>query len=78
MTSTDNRFVQQKSRFAQANDLMASGRAALSRLARALRLWSARAHQRQHLAELSPERLKDIGVSADAANAEAAKPFWQA
>jgi len=78
MTGIDNRFVQQKSHFAQANDLMASGRAALSRLARVLRLWSARVHQRQHLAELSLQRLEDIGVSADEASAEAAKPFWQA
>lgn len=38
--------------------------------------WRERARQRRHLAEMSPEMLKDIGLSAAAARAEAGKPFW--
>lgn len=40
------------------------------------RLWSERARQRTHLAELSPAMLADIGVSGSAARAEANRPFW--
>lgn len=32
--------------------------------------------QRQHLATLDAHRLDDIGLSADAARAEAARPIW--
>jgi len=39
-------------------------------------LWRERAEQRRHLAEMSPEMLRDIGISASAARAEAGKPFW--
>ena len=42
------------------------------------RLWGARARQRRHLAELSPEMLRDIGLSPSQARAEAGKPFWSA
>lgn len=41
-------------------------------------VWSARARQRRDLSELSPELLSDIGLTADAARAEAEKPFWRA
>lgn len=41
-----------------------------------IRLWRERARQRQDLAEMSPEMLRDIGVSPRAARAEAARPFW--
>ena len=41
-------------------------------------LWRERARQRRHLAEMSPEMLADIGVSASAARTEAGKPFWVA
>jgi uncharacterized protein YjiS (DUF1127 family) len=44
------------------------------------RLWMARSQQRRALGELveQDERmLRDIGVSRDAAQREAAKPFWQ-
>ena len=41
-------------------------------------LWCSRVRQRRHLSELSPELLRDVGLSADAAQAEAMKPFWRA
>lgn len=34
------------------------------------------ATQRRQLAELSPEQLDDIGVSAEAAEQEASRPVW--
>lgn len=40
--------------------------------------WSERARQRRHLSHLTPRELEDIGISAEAASHEAAKPFWQA
>jgi uncharacterized protein YjiS (DUF1127 family) len=78
MASIYNHFAKPKTNFSGATELMTRGRAALARLVRVLQLWSARTRQRQHLAKLSFEHLEDIGVSADDANAEAAKPFWQA
>ena len=39
-------------------------------------LWRERARQRRDLAEMSPEMLRDIGVSPRAARAEANRPFW--
>ena len=45
------------------------------------RLWcaqcSARSRQRQALAKLDDNALKDIGVTRRQAGAEAAKPFWK-
>lgn len=41
-------------------------------------VWRERARQRRDLAEMSPEMLKDIGISRSAARAEAGKPFWSA
>lgn len=41
-------------------------------------LWRERARQRRDLARMSPEMLKDIGISVSAARAEAGKPFWSA
>ena len=41
-------------------------------------LWRERARQRRSLAEMSPEMLRDIGISRSAARGEAAKPFWAA
>jgi uncharacterized protein YjiS (DUF1127 family) len=43
-----------------------------------LGLWRQRARQRRHLAEMSAEMLRDIGVSPGQARAEAGKPFWVA
>ena len=40
--------------------------------------WMARSSQRHHLSALSTHALEDIGISANAAAAEAAKPFWRA
>ena len=48
----------------------------LARIRATLGLWRERARQRTHLAELSPEMLKDVGISREAARAEAARPFW--
>ena len=50
----------------------------LSRTTTTLRLWHDRARQRRQLVELSPEQLRDIGVSHGDAQLEADKPFWQA
>ena len=44
---------------------------------KAVGLWRARARQRRELLELSAWQLADIGVSREAARAEAGKPFWQ-
>ncbi|MEM0987845.1 MAG: DUF1127 domain-containing protein [Pseudomonadota bacterium] len=41
-------------------------------------LWQARARSRAHLAELDAAQLDDIGVSAEEAHRESAKPFWHA
>lgn len=38
--------------------------------------WSARERQRRRLAELDDRLLDDIGISREAAAAEAAKGFW--
>jgi len=43
-----------------------------------IRLWRERARQRRDLAEMSPDMLRDIGVSPRAARAEAARSFWLA
>ena len=43
-----------------------------------IQLWHSRARQRRQLADLSPELLRDVDISLDAARAEAAKPFWRA
>jgi uncharacterized protein YjiS (DUF1127 family) len=40
-------------------------------------LWHARAKQRRRLAELTGSQLEDVGLSVDAARAEAKKPFWR-
>ena len=50
----------------------------LARVTAAIAVWRERARQRRHLAEMSPEMLRDIGVSVSAARAEAGKPFWTA
>ena len=42
-----------------------------------LLVWQERARQRAVLASLDPHLLKDIGVSAAAAEREARKPFWK-
>lgn len=39
--------------------------------------WQARVESRRQLAELDDRMLADIGVTADEARAEAAKPFWK-
>jgi len=42
-----------------------------------IRLWKARARQRRRLSRLDAYLLRDIGVSAEDAAREAAKPFWR-
>lgn len=37
----------------------------------------ARSRTRRELMMLDAERLRDVGISADAARSEAAKPFWR-
>ncbi len=50
----------------------------LRRLARLLfRTWPERARQRRALAELTPEQLKDIGLTRGQALDEADKPMWR-
>ena len=41
-----------------------------------LRLWLALHRQRRALARLDARALRDIGLDAPAARAEAARPFW--
>jgi uncharacterized protein YjiS (DUF1127 family) len=41
------------------------------------RIWIARSRQRRELGELTGDILKDIGVSREEAQREAAKPFWR-
>ena len=48
-----------------------------SRLAAMLRLWAGRMAGRRRLSLLDEHLLRDIGLSADAAQAEAAKRPWQ-
>lgn len=42
-----------------------------------LRLWCRRARGRRKLLQLDARLLRDIGVTADEARYEAAKPFWR-
>lgn len=44
---------------------------------RRLAFWFDRACQRETLAELTDDQLRDIGLSRQQADAEAAKPFWR-
>lgn len=55
-----------------------SRQATTRRLSALLKVWYQRAHQRRQLAQLDDRELEDIGVSRVRAEAEAAKPFWQA
>jgi uncharacterized protein YjiS (DUF1127 family) len=41
------------------------------------RIWIARSRERRELGELTGDLLKDIGVSREEAQREAAKPFWR-
>jgi uncharacterized protein YjiS (DUF1127 family) len=41
-------------------------------------VWTDRARQRRHLAELSDHMLRDIGLTRADAWSEAGKPFWRA
>lgn len=43
-----------------------------------LEIWRFRARTRATLASLDDRALDDLGLDRDAANAEAAKPFWRA
>ncbi len=43
----------------------------------ALAAWSSREAQRRHLLELDERLLRDVGLSREDAEAEAAKPFWR-
>ena len=53
-------------------------RCRIARVARTLMVWDQRYQQRRALRELSPELLRDIGISESDARLEAAKPFWKA
>lgn len=67
-------------RFARALPLIAPV-LSLPRPGMLLRRWSelrAVARQRRQLAALDDERLADLGLSADQARTEAARPFWDA
>jgi uncharacterized protein YjiS (DUF1127 family) len=50
---------------------------AIRRVALAFEEWRRRARSRQELSNLSDHMLNDIGLSREAANHEAAKPFWR-
>jgi len=55
-----------------------TGATTIARLAKVLRQWNERAAQRRQLSGLTQRDLDDIGISLEAAAAEAAKPFWRA
>ena len=42
-----------------------------------LAAWNRREAQRRHLLELDERLLRDVGLSREDAEAEAAKPFWR-
>ena len=46
--------------------------------ARALILWHKRSRDRARLAAMEPYLLRDIGLTREQADSEAAKPFWRA
>ena len=50
----------------------------VTRLWALLATWQRRARERAELARLTPERLHDIGLSAEQIAEEASKPFWRA
>ncbi len=41
-------------------------------------IWQERASQRWALAQQTPHRLLDMGITPEAAQKEASKPFWRA
>ncbi|MGJ3260023.1 MAG: DUF1127 domain-containing protein [Rhodospirillales bacterium] len=41
-------------------------------------VWEARLRERQHLAQLDPRILDDMGMTPEDAARESAKPFWRA
>lgn len=43
-----------------------------------LRLWRRRASTRRDLATLTPEQMRDTGLSPAMVRRESAKPFWEA
>lgn len=43
-----------------------------------LRLWLHRARTRHELASLTPEQMRDTGLSPMMVRRESAKPFWEA
>jgi len=45
-------------------------------LSRLLLTWWQRAQQRRQLAEMEDWQLRDLGISREMADAEAARPFW--
>jgi uncharacterized protein YjiS (DUF1127 family) len=46
------------------------------RLSRQLLAWWQRAQQRRQLAEMEDWQLRDLGISREMADAEAARAFW--
>lgn len=50
----------------------------LAGLWRRLRLWAEISRQRRALTRLTPQQLRDIGLDAEAASAEAGRLFWDA
>lgn len=57
--------------------VVGNGRVWLRRLVSLLGRWAARRRQRLDLASLSDWQLRDLGLSAEAAMAEARRPFWR-
>ena len=73
MTAVTQGLIQGESSHARGH----AGLTGIARVAKILRQWSARARQRRQLSGLTPWELDDVGISVDAAAAEAAKPFWR-
>ncbi|MEM1276772.1 MAG: DUF1127 domain-containing protein [Pseudomonadota bacterium] len=48
-----------------------------SELIALLKTWRHRVRSRQHLSDLPPHLLRDVGLTQEAADREVEKPFWR-
>lgn len=76
--NANNQTLTGNTRFHGGANAVFHGPVAFDNIVRATTRWMARSSQRRHLSTLSTRQLEDVGISANAAAAEAAKPFWRA
>jgi uncharacterized protein YjiS (DUF1127 family) len=72
---SDVRLALHRQELAAGQERAISVRSAPSGLSQWALFWH-RWHTRQALLELTPEQLRDIGLSAEQARQEGLKPFW--